>query len=87
MIKSPDEIRYSPNERRLFLGGGISGCPDWQSYLYGCLEPISNLVVSGTNFYPRRWDVEIQAKCENPGQKIVYSLEELVADIIEFFHI
>jgi len=44
-------------------------------------------VVSGTNFYPRRWDVEIQAKCENPGQKIVYSLEELVADIIEFFHI
>jgi hypothetical protein len=46
-IEAPEE--YSGNERSLFLAGGISNCPNWQSDLVRLLENENILL-----FNPRR---------------------------------
>lgn len=32
-IKAPDRYEHRPNQRTLFVAGGISNCPEWQSTL------------------------------------------------------
>ena len=52
IIEAPNEIYSIKNNRnkKLFLAGGITNCPDWQSNMVQLLEPIQNLTV----YNPRR---------------------------------
>lgn len=52
VIESPNEV-YSienNNNLKLFLAGGITNCPDWQSELIGLLQNVKDL----TTYNPRR---------------------------------
>jgi hypothetical protein len=53
-IQCPAEAAPLPLEKSLFLAGGISNCPDWQSQLTAMLEGTSWLVIN-----PRRADFDI----------------------------
>src|SRR5690349_520468 len=61
-LEAPCEIPVnglqSPTKRSIFLAGGISGCPDWQSY---AVRQLSDLPVRIYN--PRR--KEFPEKSEN----------------------
>lgn len=52
IIEAPKEIYSIKNNRnkKLFLAGGITNCPDWQSMIISMLEPIRDLTV----YNPRR---------------------------------
>jgi hypothetical protein len=55
-VKSPNE--YTGDEKTLFLAGGITGCPDWQSELFELLQ-MANLSTNLVPLNPRRkaWDM------------------------------
>jgi hypothetical protein len=52
IIEAPNEIYSISNNRnkKLFLAGGITNCPDWQSEIISLLSPIQDLTV----YNPRR---------------------------------
>lgn len=52
IIEAPNEVYSWQNNknRKLFLAGGITNCPDWQSDIIKLLEPIGDLSV----YNPRR---------------------------------
>ena len=52
LLKPPEQITYASHWQRrcIFLGGGISGAPDWQSYAWSRLHSVVGLAV----FNPRR---------------------------------
>ena len=52
IIEAPNEVYSIENNKnkKLFLAGGITNCPDWQSEIISLLEPIKNLTV----YNPRR---------------------------------
>lgn len=54
-IESPKEYVKNGGEFSLFLAGGITGCPDWQSDMKGRLSGIDGLVLLN----PRRKDFPI----------------------------
>ncbi len=53
-IQCPAEANPQPLEPTLFLAGGISNCPDWQSSLTKMLENTKWLVIN-----PRRSDFDL----------------------------
>ena len=53
-IESPEVLTYSRTEVSLFLGGGITSCPNWQQEMVGLLKD-TNL----TLLNPRREDFPI----------------------------
>ncbi|MEY4531003.1 MAG: hypothetical protein RLZZ156_1724 [Deinococcota bacterium] len=53
-IQCPAEANPQPLEKSLFLAGGISNCPDWQSELTTMLENTDWLIIN-----PRRADFDI----------------------------
>ncbi len=53
-IQCPAEANPQPLEKSLFLAGGISNCPDWQSDLVAMLEKTNWLVIN-----PRRTDFDM----------------------------
>ncbi len=53
-IQCPTEATPQPLEKSLFLAGGISNCPDWQSELTTILENTDWLIIN-----PRRADFDI----------------------------
>lgn len=58
IIEAPNEIYSLQNNRnkKLFLAGGITNCPDWQSEIIELLKPIQGLTV----YNPRRKDFPIE---------------------------
>lgn len=83
IIESPNEVYSLKNNRskKLFLAGGISNCPDWQSEIIKLLEPIEELTV----YNPRRKNFPI----DNPNaaeEQITWEYNHLRdADIIVFW--
>lgn len=56
-VESPSTIRFDPVFPRVFLAGGITGCPDWQSRMVKLLEETGvDMVV----FNPRRENFPIE---------------------------
>ena len=53
-IIAPDGYIPLPNERAIFLAGGITGCVDWQWGMWEALKDIPRLVV----YNPRRASFE-----------------------------
>ncbi len=60
VIEAPNEIYSLENQHniKLFLCGGITGCPDWQTYVIKELKDIENLTI----YNPRRKDFPINDK-------------------------
>lgn len=76
-IEAPDESTLSPT---LFLAGGISNCPDWQSHMVSLLRD-ENLTI----FNPRRKDFDVSKKDESKKQ-IEWEARHLEkADMISFW--
>lgn len=50
VIEAPNHYTPKENELSLFLGGGITSCPDWQSELIELLKDVPDLVL----YNPRR---------------------------------
>ena len=74
-----DEIRVRGEPRRLFLGGGITGCEEWQIEVLKLLQN-TNLIV----FNPRRRNFEISP--ENEFVQITWEHFHLqIADAILFW--
>jgi hypothetical protein len=53
-IECPAEANPQPFEQSLFLAGGISNCPDWQTELTSMLEHTNWLIIN-----PRRKDFDV----------------------------
>lgn len=80
-IESPNTTLVSENEVSVFLAGGITGCPDWQTELRKTLGGVPGLVL----FNPRRSDFPIHDPEAAPAQ-IKWEFEHLrIADIILFW--
>jgi len=83
IIESPNEIYSLDNNRniKLFLAGGITNCPDWQSVMIEHLKDLSNITV----YNPRRKNFPT----ENPlasEEQITWEYNHLKdADIILFW--
>jgi hypothetical protein len=50
IVIAPNIIKTGLLRRKLFLAGGINGCPDWQSYVISKLRHLEDLII----FNPRR---------------------------------
>jgi hypothetical protein len=84
IVTAPDDIVVHPeneNNKRLFLAGGITNCPDWQSEIIEKIKNFPNL----TSYNPRRENFPM----DDPGasnQQITWEYEKLkYADIIVFW--
>jgi hypothetical protein len=55
-IEAPNEFEEIEGKKSIFLAGGITNCPDWQSYAVKTLEICENLVVLN----PRRENFPIE---------------------------
>ena len=83
IIEAPNEIYSTENNRnvKLFLAGGITNCPDWQSYVVEELRSIPNLTV----YNPRRKNFPIHDKTAAETQ-ITWEFHQLKnADMIMFW--
>ena len=82
-IEAPKEI-YSPQVRnsiKLFLAGGITNCPDWQSYVIGELSDIPNLTI----YNPRRKEMKMSDRAVLE-QQITWEFQHLeTADVVLFW--
>jgi len=58
IVEAPNEVYSLENSRniKLFLAGGITNCPDWQSYVVGELRDLENLTI----YNPRRKNFPIK---------------------------
>ncbi len=83
VIEAPNEV-YSLdnfNNLKLFIAGGISDCPDWQSTVVEKLSDVKNLTI----FNPRRgnWDINDPTATE---KQTIWEFNKLnEADIISFW--
>jgi hypothetical protein len=83
IIEAPKEIYSLKNNRnkKLFLAGGITNCPDWQSEIIKLLEPIDRLTV----YNPRRKNFPIEDP-KAAEEQITWEYNHLKdADIIVFW--
>lgn len=83
IIQAPNEIYSIQNNlnKKLFIAGGITNCPDWQSELISYLEDIDNLTI----YNPRRdnFPIHIPSAAE---EQITWEFNKLKeADIISFW--
>lgn len=77
-IECPEQ--YTGDKPRLFLAGGIAGCPDWQAEAFG---QIAHLPIAVLN--PRRRHFPI-GQPEAAEEQIVWEFGELTdADVILFW--
>lgn len=60
IIECPNEVYSLENERnkKVFLAGGITDCPDWQTELLGMLEHVNGITI----YNPRRLEFDITNK-------------------------
>jgi lipopolysaccharide biosynthesis glycosyltransferase len=75
VIESPNEV-YSLENRyniRMFLAGGITNCPDWQSEMIQKLKEAGSPGV--TVYNPRRKNFEMNSKTEE--EQITWEFEKL----------
>ena len=54
LVRCPDILPANTRKLSLFLGGGITNCPDWQSYMIDSLSNLTDLIVVN----PRRLDFD-----------------------------
>jgi len=83
IIESPNEIYSLENNKnvKLFLAGGISDCPDWQSEILEDLKDIHDLTI----YNPRRKNFPMAEKTAAEEQ-ITWEYNKLTeADIILFW--
>lgn len=83
IIEAPKEVYSLRNSHnaKLFLAGGISNCPDWQSWVVSELKEVENLTI----YNPRRKNYD--GKDLNVAeQQITWEFEHLRdADIVMFW--
>jgi len=83
IIEAPNEVYSLENTEniRMFLAGGISNCPDWQSEVIEHLKDVDGLTV----YNPRRQDFPM----DDPNaaeEQITWEYEHLAdADVIAFW--
>jgi hypothetical protein len=82
VIEAPNEIYSLKNHKNLkmFLAGGISKCPDWQSYVIGELKNVDNLTI----YNPRRKKFPIDNPAE-AEQQITWEFNHLRDATVLFF--
>lgn len=83
VIESPNEIYSLENYKNLkmFLAGGITNCPNWQSYVINELKDLSNLTI----YNPRRKNFPIDDPSASEEQ-IIWEYNHLRdADILFFW--
>jgi len=83
VIEAPNEVYSIETNRnlKLFVGGGITNCPDWQSEFIGLLSEYSNLTI----FNPRRKNFPINDPLA-AEQQIVWEYNHLLeSDIVSFW--
>lgn len=44
-VEAPEDWRQAPHEVSVFLGGGITGCPDWQHDAATALDKLDDVLV------------------------------------------
>lgn len=83
IIQAPNEVYSIDNNRniKLFLAGGITNCPDWQSEVISDLSDVANLTI----YNPRRKYFPINDP-KSSEEQITWEYEHLQnADIIIFW--
>lgn len=83
IIKAPNEVysAYVRNSIKIFLAGGITNCPDWQSYVVGELSDIPNLTI----YNPRRSEIKLGDR-KVLEQQITWEFQHLeMVDIVLFW--
>ena len=83
IITAPEEIYSVQNNKnvKMFLAGGITNCPDWQSYVVNELKDIENLTV----YTPRRKNFPINDP-NAAEEQIAWEFQHLKeADILFFW--
>lgn len=83
IIESPNEVYSLKNNEnvKLFLAGGITNCPDWQTVMIEKLKDIPNLTI----YNPRRKDFPINDPNASEAQ-ITWEYNHLKdADIVLFW--
>lgn len=83
IIEAPKEVYSIQNNNniKMFLAGGITNCPDWQSYIVNELKDISNLTI----YNPRRKNFPINDATASEEQ-ITWEFEHLRdADLLFFW--
>lgn len=81
LIVSPESYTKHRGERSLFLAGGITGCPDWQSYVINGLVQEDLVLLN-----PRRVQWDMSANQEESIAQIAWEHEHLqMADEILFW--
>ena len=84
VIEATTKDTMSRGDIKIFLGGGISNCPDWQKDILDILEPrvTSNSVVF---FNPRRSDFDV-SNVEDSALQIQWEFDQLdTADLVMFW--
>ncbi|MFW6242977.1 MAG: nucleoside 2-deoxyribosyltransferase domain-containing protein [bacterium] len=83
IIQAPNEVYSIKNNtnKKLFIAGGITNCPDWQSELISYLEDIDNLTI----YNPRRENFPIHDPKAAEEQITWEYLKLKESDIISFW--
>lgn len=80
LVNCPDVYNPEDKNLRVFLGGGISNCPNWQQYAIKRLDTCTNL----TLFNPRRAAFDVTDPTLSTDQ-IQWEFEHLKACDVFFF--
>jgi len=84
IIEAPNEV-YSPENSinvKVFLAGGILGCPNWQSYVVSELKDVPGMTV----YNPRRKDFPEHPAPKASEEQIAWEFEHLRdADVVLFW--
>lgn len=79
-IECPENLSASLiNQKRCFLAGGITNCPDWQSEVVQALSPISDITV----FSPRR--KHFDADKIDPAEQIRWEIDAIAQSQVVAF--
>lgn len=83
IIQSPNDTYSVQNNlnKKLFIAGGITNCPNWQSELISYLDDIENLTI----YNPRRENIPIN-DVKSTEEQITWEYNKLKdSDIISFW--
>jgi Nucleoside 2-deoxyribosyltransferase like len=82
VLTAPEPFRFQQPGPRVFLAGGITGCPDWQTEV---IDQLQDATLAGVLFNPRRPNFPIHDTKAAEGQ-INWEWRHLgLADIIVFW--
>lgn len=82
LVQCPNSYHWTPGDRSfftLFLGGGISGCDNWQKEMIKLLDPANVIVLN-----PRRDDFDITDK-ELAAKQIAWEHKHLRIASVHLF--